>query len=394
MVTPNLFNSEMYKKKLVFGVACIGMLFFGICLITLGSVVPGLKEKYQLDEISSGTLFSILPFGILIGSLLFGPSCDKYGYRILLALSCFCMFIGFEGIAYAPSHAILKVCIFLFGLGGGAINGATSALVSDISEKGKGADLSLLGVFFGVGALGMPFILGILENRFKYDIIISVIGFVALGIGIFYLLIQFPPPKQSNGIPIARSFSLLKDGVLILIAFFLFCQSSFEAIINNWTTTYLTSYLSIQPHKALYALSLFVAGMTIMRLLLGSVLRNTAVKEIWIGSFLLILGGLIFLATGKSFSPAVAGLVLLGAGLAAGFPIMLGFVGNRYKELSGTAFSLVLVIALVGNMIVNYCMGIILQTYGIRHLITAAFIELSVMIVLCIYILKKLKINP
>ena len=98
----------MYKKRLLFWAACFGMLFFGICLITLGSVVPGLKEKYHLDEISSGTLFSILPFGILVGSLLFGPFCDKYGYKILLALSCFFMFAGFEGIAYAPSHSVIK----------------------------------------------------------------------------------------------------------------------------------------------------------------------------------------------------------------------------------------------------------------------------------------------
>lgn len=383
----------MYKKRLVFGAACMGMLFFGICFITLGSVVPGLKKKYQLDEISSGTLFSILPFGILIGSLLFGPFCDKYGYKILLAFSCFCMFIGFEGIAYAPSHIILEICIFLFGFGGGAVNGGTNALVSDISEKDKGADLSLLGVSFGLGALGMPFILGALENRFPYEPIVSLVGFATLTISILYLLIKFPPPKQSNGVSLTRSFSLVKDGVLLLIAFFLFCQSSFEAIINNWTTTYLTRGLFIQPNKALYALSLFVAGMTVMRLLLGSIFRNTPVKKIWIGSFSLILAGLVFLATGKSFYTAVAGLVLLGAGLAAGFPIMLGFVGNRYKELSGTAFSVVLVIALVGNMIINYCTGIILQTYGIQQLITVAFIELTVMIVLCTGILKSLKNN-
>jgi FHS family glucose/mannose:H+ symporter-like MFS transporter len=383
----------MYKKRLVFQAACIGMLFFGICLITLGAVVPGLKKKYQLDEISSGTLFSILPFGILIGSLLFGPFCDKYGYKILLAFSCFCMFIGFEGIAYAPSHSILEICIFLFGFGGGAVNGATNALVSDISEKDKGADLSLLGVFFGIGALGMPFILGMLENRFTYEVTVSVVGFATVAIGIFYLVIKFPPPKQSKGVPVTRSFSLVKDGVLILIAFFLFCQSSFEAIINNWTTTYLTRGLFIKPDKALYALSLFVTGMTIMRLLLGSIFRNTQVSKIWMGSFSLILAGLLFLAAGKSFYAAVAGLVLLGAGLAGGFPIMLGFVGNRYRELSGTAFSLVLVIALMGNMLVNYCMGIILQTYGIRHLITVAFVELAVMIILCSSILKKLKQN-
>lgn len=381
----------MQKKKLLFWAACLGMLLFGMAFITLGSVVPGLKEKYHLNEVSSGTLFSILPLGILTGSLVFGPLCDKYGYKILLALSCFCMFAGFEGIAYAPSHLILKICIVLFGAGAGAINGATNALVSDISDKDKGANLSLLGVSFGIGALGMPFVLGVLESMFRFEIIISIIGIVTFAIGIFYLLIKFPPPKQASGFPLKHGFSLLKDKLLIFIALFLFCQSSFEAIINNWTTTYLTTQLSVLPNKALYALSLFVAGMIIMRLLLGSIFRNASAIKIWIGSFTMILLALIFLSTARSFNTAVAGLILLGGGLAAGFPIMLGFVGDRYKELSGTAFSLVLVVALLGNMIVNYCMGIIAQTYGIRHLITVAFGELTVMIVLCSVILTRLK---
>ena len=185
----------------------------------------------------------------------------------------------------------------------------------------------------------------------------------------------------------------MKDGVLLLIAFFLFFQSSFEAIINNWTTTYLTNQISIQPNKALYGLSLFVAGMAVMRLLLGSIFRNTTIKKLWIGAFIMIGLGLIFLSVGQSFFPAVTGLILLGAGLAGGFPLMLGFVGNRYKELSGTAFSLALVIALLGNMIINYGMGVIAKNYGIQHLITVAFIELAVMIFLCYIILKKLKNN-
>ena len=383
----------MYKKRLVFWAACLGILLFGMGLITLGSVVPHLREKFQLDEISSGALFSILPFGILVGSLVFGPICDKYGYKLLLSLACILMFAGFEGIAYAPSHAILKISILFIGLGGGAINGATSALVSDISEKDKGANLSLLGVFFGVGALGMPFLLGILENVFDFQQIVATVGIVTFFAAIFYLLIKFPPPKQAQGFPLSHSVSLIKDGVLMLIAFFLFFQSSFEAIINNWTTTYLTSQVSIQPNKALYALSLFVAGMTAMRLLLGSIFRNTDIKKLWIGAFSMIALGLIFLATGKSFLPSVVGLILLGAGLAGGFPLMLGFVGNRYKELSGTAFSLVFVIALLGNMIINYGMGVIAQAYGIQHLITVAFIELIAMILLCYTILKKLKNN-
>jgi MFS family permease len=383
----------MYKKRLVFWAACIGILFFGMAITTLGSVVPHLKIKFQLDDISTGALFSILPLGILVGSLFFGPFCDRYGYRVLLALTCFSMFIGFEGIAYAPSHLILKICVFLFGLGGGAINGATSALVSDISEKEKGANLSLLGVFYAIGALGMPFILGFLENSFSYEIIVSIIGGATFIVGIFYLLIKFPPPKHAGGFPVKESMSLLKDSVLLFIAFFLFFHSAFEGIINNWTTTYLSTYLHISPGKALYALSLFVVGMTAMRLLLGSVLRNSTPKKIWTITFVVLFLGLLFLSFGKSFYPAVAGLILIGGGLAAGFPIMLGFVGDRFKELSGTAFSIAFVIALVGNMIINYSMGFIVQKYGVKHLATVGFVEFFIMIILCTIILNKLNKN-
>ena len=156
----------MFNKKLIFWAACIGMLFFGIIFITLGSIAPDLKEKLSLDEIESGTLFSILPFGILVGSLFFGPIVDKFGYKILLSISCLLMFFGFEGIAYVTSQSLIKICVFLIGSGGGAVNGATNALVSDISERDKAANLNLLGVFFGIGALGMPLILGLLQSVF------------------------------------------------------------------------------------------------------------------------------------------------------------------------------------------------------------------------------------
>src|SRR5687767_12661872 len=123
----------MYNKKLVYWSAFLGMLIFGIGLITLGAVAPELKEKFNLDEIDAGTLFSILPIGILAGSLLFGPVADRYGYKWLMIISCITMCLGFEGIAYSPSLFLLKVAVFIFGFGGGELNGATNAMVSDIS---------------------------------------------------------------------------------------------------------------------------------------------------------------------------------------------------------------------------------------------------------------------
>ncbi|HXL58381.1 MAG TPA: MFS transporter, partial [Chitinophagaceae bacterium] len=191
--------------NLVFTAACLGMLLFGIGLITLGSVAGDLKTKFMLDEIASGTLFSIMPIGILTGSLLFGPVCDKYGYKLILILACIGMCAGFEGIAYSSALTVLKVFIFLFGISGGIINGATNAVVADISADAKGANLSLLGVFFGIGALGMPFVLGVLKNNFSFEQILAAVGLFTLAVGIFYVLIKFPASKKEQGFALAES---------------------------------------------------------------------------------------------------------------------------------------------------------------------------------------------
>ncbi len=380
------------STRSVFLSAYLGMLLFGISLTTLGSVTPMLREKFSMDSITFGTLFSILPFGILSGSLLFGPFADKYGYKVILVLAGAAMFVGFQGIAYAHSITLLKICVFLFGLGGGAVNGSANAVVSDISEKNKGANLSLLGVFFAVGALGMPFVLGILEKQFSVEVIVAGVGYVALFSTILFSVTRFPQAKQARGISLREIWKLLKDSLLLVVGFFLVCQSSFEAIINNWTTTYLLNKLPISTSAALYALSMYVAGMAVMRVLLGKLLRDIMPRTILMASIALLVIGCMLIQFSTSYVIATAGLVILGGGLAAGFPVTLGLVGDRYAAVSGTAFSIVISVGLVGSMIINYIMGIIVEQYNIQHLVTMGFILTGCMLLFLLIIFKKLSL--
>src|SRR4029079_13964564 len=129
--------------------------------------------------------------------------------------------------------------------------------------------------------------------------------------------------------------------LLILIAFFLFWQSALEAIINNWTTTYVTTRGVMSESNALYELSLHICGMVVMRLLTGSVFRRVSQVKIMRVCLALFFAGVFLMQVAASMPVATAGLILSGAGLAGGFPIMLGFVGERFSEVSGTAFSFV-----------------------------------------------------
>lgn len=99
----------MYRKNLVFAAACAGMLLFGIVFLSLGSVNNMLAERFELDDNAIGTLTALLPFGILAGSLLFGPVVDRFGYRWMLVAAALVVGIGLEGMALAGRRGMVQL---------------------------------------------------------------------------------------------------------------------------------------------------------------------------------------------------------------------------------------------------------------------------------------------
>ncbi len=381
----------MYNRNLVFVAACIGIFLFGIVLVTLGSILPSLEIKFKDDGLNRGILAATIPAGVLAGALIFGPIADRYGYKLLLIVSVLIVAIGFEGLAFTDSVPLLYVCIFLIGLGGGIINGGTNALTADISLKNKGASLSILGVFYGIGALGMPLLLGVLSNIFHYTTILSVVGFLMLLSVIYFLLIVFPAPKHAQGFPLKEGIRLLRAPVLLLTGGFLFFQSGIEFLVNNWTTSFMRENVKATNEEALYALSFSLLGLTVARLFLGVLLKKISSFTILIVSLLIIVAGSFILLYSNVYSVSFGGLIIIGVGLAAGFPVILGYIGQLYAALSGTAFSIALVIALIGGILINYFFGLIADNYSINYLPFLIMACTAGMIVLSILIQQKIR---
>src|SRR5690606_38863658 len=111
----------MRSRAIVFISVFAGILLFGVSMVMIGSVLPLLKLKFGLSDIVAGGLFSILPLGLLFGSISFGPISDKYGYRWVLSTACLFLAIGFIGIGHTSSLWMLRISILFFGIGGGVI---------------------------------------------------------------------------------------------------------------------------------------------------------------------------------------------------------------------------------------------------------------------------------
>jgi MFS transporter, FHS family, glucose/mannose:H+ symporter len=355
-----------YRPRLVFAAACFGLLLFGIVLTALGAVLPSITERFALARTDAGTLFSLMSIGIMAASVLFGPIVDRYGYRGLLSAAVALVFVGIEGIAFAGSPAMLAGAVLLIGFGGGIINGGTNALVADLSAGKRSAGLNLLGVFFGIGAFGLPFVLGMLLESAGYTAVLAGMGALVAIVFVYFLSIRFPAPKQAQGFPLRDAARLARDPVLLMLGMILFFESGMEITMGGWTAAYVNDVLALPGDQALYILSLYWFGMTVARLLFGTVFAHLATRRALLPSMGLALAGALLLANASAPITAAIGVLLVGAGFATVFPVVLGLVGDRYPHLSGTAFSLVLVMALTGGTLLPLATGVLGDRFGLR----------------------------
>ena len=220
-----------YSTSSVFVSACAGMAFFGVAMLSLAPILG------QLNGIVDGAngLPSTMSLGILLGTIVFGPVVDRFGYKWLLALSSVLALAGLQGLANFREIGMLHLSIFCLGIGGGILNGETNALVSDIYDDDKrGGRLGLLGAFYCVGAL-----LWTLLNYFIVDftITLNAVSAVMAAFIVFFVFTRFPAAKPSENVSMRKTAGLLRYPALILFAVILFFESGFEGAQGNFTVS-------------------------------------------------------------------------------------------------------------------------------------------------------------
>lgn len=356
-----------YHTNLVFVVACIGMCFFGIATIILGSILPQLKADLGFDNLQAAALVAFMPVGSLVGSMFFGPIIDRFGHKIMLILFSIVLLLGLQGVALFKESFLLQISIFLIGLGGGVLNGETNALASDISAQNeKGTRLSILGIFYGVGAISIPILFRFLSSYYTYNEILHGLGLLMAVLIAFFTTVTFPEPKQAKGFPIKKGVGLLKEKGLLLLSFILFFQSGIEVCCSTWTTSYFRQATAITQEQGWTALTCMLIGLTLSRIVLA--LLYKVLKQETVLPYCLAIGvfGFVLLTNVPESLRACTGMFLIGAGLAATFPTILSLIGQMYAELSGTAFSIALAVGLCGQIVFNYSTGALSQMFGIQ----------------------------
>ena len=195
------------QRKVLFGGAATGIFVFGIVMAVLGTLfgLPEMRQRLQIDLSQQGNVFLLLYVGILLATLVAGPVIDSIGNKVILVLSAALVASGMAGFAYAHSFGGAAIPAVLLGLGGGGLNTSTNALVSDLYGEDRGPMLNVLGIFYGIGALGIPLLAAVIAGHFPIARQLLICAGLAGACALLFLGMQFPEASGNAKFFVARS---------------------------------------------------------------------------------------------------------------------------------------------------------------------------------------------
>lgn len=355
------------QRARLFAAACAGIFVFGIVLALLGTMfgLPGVRERYGVDLAAQGDLFLLLFLGIFSTTTVTGPLSDRFGARPVLAASSALVCAALVGFARAHSFGAAALSALVLGIGGGGLNTATNVLVSDLFDADRAARLNLLGVFFGIGALVIPLAAASLIHVVPLERMLLASAVLALACAIAYSSLRFPPAREVAGFSLTRVLEVVRYPGVLLFATLLFFQSGNEASIGGWTSTYV-SERGWAPDVATRLLAGYWAALMLGRLAASRLLAIVSKPAIVAGSGLAAAVGSVLLLVARSTWLMAIGVVVLGAAFAPVYPTVLAMAGDRYRRYSGSVFSALFSIALVGGMLFPWSIGHLAQAFGVR----------------------------
>ena len=137
-------------------------------------------------------------------------------------------------IGEAATFPALFAAVCLLGSGGGMVNGATNNLIADLHRDPmrKNAALNLLGIFFGFGAIFLPFTVGSLLRALGLAPILWIAAALTLVTTVLSAPLAFPPPHRTGTKCRWRKSAAWRANPLVLtFGLLLFFESGNEFIL-------------------------------------------------------------------------------------------------------------------------------------------------------------------
>ncbi|HPH94879.1 MAG TPA: MFS transporter [Anaerolineaceae bacterium] len=373
----------MTKPFYVLSLCCVVFLGLGIVTAALGPALPELAIQNATDLGTIGVLFTALFLGAMTAQVAAGFIGNRIPPKTMFLAGLGVMGVALIGLYFSRNLLLTVVCGVMVGLGHGTVDLDGTVMIADAYEGRQVSALNALHLFFGIGAVGGPYIVSLaMQNGIPAVWSLIAGGMLMLVCAPVMLVMKVrhqtavPQETRKNG-------SVLKSALMWLLAFYLLFYVGIETGLGGWVAAYLNQTTGMALANGAMAASGFWLALTIGRLTAALLGRRFSPLKVLLFSVMTSLAGAILLplSTGQQTLSLVA-VLLTGLGFGPMFPTTVAAATEFFPEERARAASICIAMGSVGGMILPWLQGIILQNMGPYSAILFVTIGVVMMVVL------------
>ncbi len=362
----------------------------GFSSLLIPSLIRSIEGDFGQTDAGMGVLFFVNGVAYVAGSMGGGFFTERLGRRIVFPIGVLLISFGLAALALAPSWEVFLLATIPFGLGGGTMDGGTNGLILDLYPTSRGRALNLLHLFFSVGALASPLIVGrLVEAGVPWQAILLGTGLAALPIAVLTVVIALPSGRHAR----AEGASAGRIGLawpLVALAIAIACYVGSEIGVSNWLVRFLeTATVGL----ATSALALFWGCLALGRL--ASARWSDRFGHARFAATAALISAVSLVAA--SVVPSLpASIVLFGVvGFAFGpvYPLIMAVAGDLFPTRSAAVSGFLSGTAVIGALLYPPLMGFVSVGIGLQAAMLGAA-GLALVCAIVLFVLARSSASP
>ncbi len=366
-------RSERLGRRVPAGVVgCFAFILIGWSGLLVPSLIRSVKDGFDQSDAGIGIFYFLFASAYASGSLGGGLVTERLGRRTVLTLAATVHGVALLALGSTSTWGIFLLAALPAGLGAGCLDGGVNGLFLDLFRTGRGRALNLLHVFFSLGALGAPLVVGrLVDVGVDWQAILLGTGVAAVPLAALFAVVAMPAGRrarnmdESAGPEVLRPLERVRGRLaapLLLLGIAIACYVASEIGVSNW----LVRFLEPAPlSEATTGLALFWGGLTLGRLVSARLADRFDHLRFATASVAAMSVALL----GAILVPSIPLSIVLFAltGFASGpiFPMIVAIGGDRYPDRSAAVGGFLSAFGVAGSVVYPPVMGFLSVTVGL-----------------------------
>lgn len=405
-----MFNTR--EKKQQFVISYVVFIINGMLALSIGSLLPFIRDARGLDYAFCGLLVSLHSCGNLASSFLAGMLPVFIGRKrsILIFNSFFS--VAYLLILFSHNPVLLALAFLMTGLARGASSNFNNATINSLAP-GKAWLINGLHAMFSIGAFLFPLLLIALTASDAANWVLACYFMLAMGILSFLLYLLIPvEEKQENadsgkkkqggkaagaGDDTQRKrkkktdWGFFREPLFWLCTATLFFYLCAEQGVIGWLITYFkdTGLMSGSLSQVMASVLwiMILSGRLTVAYLSTRVNKAKLLRMMSVG----FVAFCFLLLVSRSTGLIVLGILGFGYSMAGIYPTTVSFAGNIIQKYQ-VAWSFILTFASLGSILMPSIIGKIAEmsgiVYGMSSIVVVVVIDMVFILALTRYVKK------